>query len=135
MHIIGIQNMAKVFVGFSTVDKKGPPFQMNDIELIKTDIMNQFATKKGERVMLPDFGSIIHDYLMDPLDDYTQSIIVDDVKSVVLSDPRVQLNSDVNVTVLENGIRISVELIFLPSMTPDLLVATFTQDITTKDSF
>lgn len=135
MHIIGIQNMAKVFVGFSTVDKKGPPFQMNDIELIKTDIMNQFATKKGERVMLPDFGSIIHDYLMDPLDDYTQSIIVDDVKAVVLSDPRVQLNSDVNVTVLENGIRISVELIFLPSMTPDLLVATFTQDITTKDSF
>ena len=127
--------MAKVFVGFSTVGKKGPPFEMNDIELIKTDIMNQFATKKGERVMLPDFGSIIHDYLMDPLDEYTQDIIVDDVKNVVLSDPRVTLNSDVSVTSLQNGIRISVELIFQPSMTPDILVATFTQDISTTDSF
>lgn len=122
--------MAKVFIGFSTVGKVRPPYQVNDIDLVKVDLMNHFYTRKGERVMLPEFGSIIHDYVMDPLDEYTVGIVVDDVKNVIGSDPRVQLNSDDDIKVIQlhNGIRIEVLLTFLPYQTPERLIAIFTQE-------
>ena len=56
--------MATVFKGFSTVDKIRAPYSLTDIELVKRDLLNEFYTKKGERVMRPNLGCIVHDLLL-----------------------------------------------------------------------
>ena len=52
-------SMATIFKGFSTVDKIRAPYSLFDQELIKRDLLNEFHTRKGERLMKPNFGSII----------------------------------------------------------------------------
>ena len=42
-------------------------------------------TAKGERVMMPEFGSIIWDYLYEPLDETNKQIIEADAKEIRLS--------------------------------------------------
>jgi phage baseplate assembly protein W len=43
----------------------------SDLELIKSNLRQLILTKKGERVMLPEFGTNIKEYLMEPLDPFT----------------------------------------------------------------
>ena len=51
--------MATIFRGFSTVDTVKAPFSLSDMELVKRDLLNEFNTRKGERVMRPNFGCIV----------------------------------------------------------------------------
>jgi len=53
--------MATIFKGFSTVNKVKAPYTLTDMALVKQDLLNEFNTRKGERVMRPNFGSIIWD--------------------------------------------------------------------------
>lgn len=101
------------FVGFSTVGKKKPPFKVIDTDLIKRDLLNHFNTRKGERVMLPNFGTTIHDLIMDPLDEYTKSVVVDEARAVIDADPRVRLLNNILVTERDYGIRLEIELQFI----------------------
>jgi len=117
-----------VYIGFSTVDAKAPPYTTTDIELVKHDLLNHFNTKVGERVMLPNFGSIIHDMLYEPLDINSKEIIYEDVRRVINSEPRVQLISDPVLSERDNGIRIEVELNFIPQDTADHLVIDFERE-------
>lgn len=79
------------FIGFSTDNKKKPPYTLTDLDLVKQDLLNHFLTRKGERVMRPNFGSIIHDILMEPFDNLTKQDIEDECKEIVDNDPRVDL--------------------------------------------
>ena len=78
------------YKGFSTVAGVKSN-QLYDLDLIKQDLINHFYTRKGERVMEPDFGSVIWDMLYEPLDETNKEIIVDDCKNIIISDPRVDL--------------------------------------------
>lgn len=120
--------MAKVYIGFSTVNKINPPFSLTDIALVKQDLLNNFSTRRGERPMRPTYGSVIHDLLLDPLDDITEAAIIEDVRQIIASEPRVQLNSEIRVTAIDNAFRVEVELMFLPYFTPDQLVVVFEQE-------
>ena len=42
------------FVGFNTVDQLRPPYSLTNIELVKQDINNQFATPVGSRLNVTD---------------------------------------------------------------------------------
>ena len=55
------------FIGFNTIDNPQPPFTLTDINLVKRDILNHLETNLGERVMLPTYGSRIHQLLMEDL--------------------------------------------------------------------
>lgn len=107
--------MAKreTYVGFSTVGTEGPPFTLTDIDLVKQDLLNTFNTRRGERVMRPNYGTVIFDLLMDPFDEETTEAIRDDVMSIIESEPRVSL-VDMNMVELEKTIRIEVILNFTP---------------------
>jgi len=85
--------MATLFKGFSTVDKNRAPYTLTDTNLIKRDLLNHFYTKRGERVMRPNFGSIIWDMLMEPETPTLQEDIKDDIKRIVDLDPRVELEN------------------------------------------
>jgi phage baseplate assembly protein W len=104
----------KLFIGFSTQEIEGRRgWSVSDIDLIKRDLLNHFYTRKGERRMLPTFGTIIWDMLFEPFTDNVRSQIITDVKRVVQSDSRVSLQ-DVNVTTSAHGITIAIELKYIP---------------------
>lgn len=116
------------FKGFSTLDRVKAPFTLTDHELIKRDLLNEFYTKKGERVMRPNFGSIIWDLLMDPNDDKLVSAVTEDIKRIVDKDTRVE---HVNTTVYlsDHAISADVELRYLPFNNVESLYLIFEKQI------
>lgn len=103
-----------VFVGFSTNEMEGNRgWSVTDVQLIKRDLLNHFYTRRGERVMMPTYGTIIWDLLFEPFTDSVQQQIIDDVTRVVNSDPRVSLQN-VNATASAYGITVAIELKYVP---------------------
>ena len=100
------------YKGFSTVAGVKSN-QLYDIDLIKQDLTNHFYTRKGERVMNPNFGSIVWDMLYEPLDAANKDEIVEDCKVIIAKDPRVELQ-DLNVMEYESGLRINIGINILP---------------------
>ena len=49
--------------GFNTVGTTFGSVQLSDIELVKRDLLNHFAIRKGEKLQNPGYGSSIHDVL------------------------------------------------------------------------
>lgn len=112
------------FVGFNTVGQPAPPYNLNNIELIKRDIENTFATPLGSRVMLPNFGTRIYNYLFDPFDEYTKNAIIADAVNVIQSEPRVELVS-VDAFQEDQALNVVMVLLFKPESITDNLFVTF----------
>lgn len=86
--------MSQIFYkGFSTAsfesDKKS--FSVVNKEIVKRDILNHIFTQKGERVMMPKFGTRIPSLAFEPIDTITMDIIKEDLTEVIKYDPRVSL--------------------------------------------
>ncbi len=65
--------------------------RLNNIELVKRDLLNHIWTTKGERVMMPSFGTRIPLLTFEPNDDRTRRIVEEDLTDVFNYDPRVTL--------------------------------------------
>lgn len=105
---------SRLFIGFSTQEMQGKRgWSVTDIDLIKRDLLNEFLTRKGERVMLPTFGTIIWDLLFEPFTDSTKGAIINDVTRIVGHDPRVRLQN-VTVSTSVHGILVGIELKYVP---------------------
>lgn len=112
------------FIGFNTINQSSPPYTLTNIAIVKQDILNEFATPIGTRVMLPGFGSNIYNYLFDPFDEYTKNLIIEDAVRVIKSDPRVTLvNIDVKQT--DQTLTLSITLLFQPESITDSLFVSF----------
>ncbi len=103
---------AKVYRGFSSNNPNARNGVLYDADIIKQDIYNHFMTARGERVMMPKFGSIIWDYLYEPLDETTKSIVEQDARDIVSQDPRVNLEA-VDVIGFEHGIQLNLTLLLI----------------------
>ena len=103
----------KMYKGFSTVSPNIENFALYDFQLIQQDILNHFHVRQGERLMNPEFGTIIWDLLFEPLTDDLKDLIVQNVNEIVNYDPRVQAQNPV-ITQYENGIQIECVLTYLP---------------------
>jgi phage baseplate assembly protein W len=127
MNTINI-GMAAIFKGFSTVNKVRASYSLTDIDLVKRDLLNEFYTRKGERLMLPEFGSIIWDMLMNPEDQFTEQEIRDDIERIIAKDPRVKLN---NITLYDTDhtLRAEISLTYLVLNSSDILYVEFTREI------
>jgi phage baseplate assembly protein W len=103
--------MATIYRGFSTVGRS-KKFRLTDFELVKQDIINHFHIRKGEKLMNPNFGTIIWNVLYEPLTEDLKSVIVSDIKSIAAYDPRVSFDNII-ITEFEYGIQIELELRYL----------------------
>ena len=65
-----------------------------------------FSTKKGERLMNPEFGTIIWNLIFDPLTDVLKQDIVDDIDRILANDPRI---SPIQVRVIEKDYGLLIE--------------------------
>lgn len=85
--------MAKgLYRGYSSYEyQANKTFSITDLELVKLDLLNHIFTRRGERVMMPTFGTRIPDLVFEPLDGITMDIIEEDLRAVFNFDPRVKL--------------------------------------------
>jgi phage baseplate assembly protein W len=97
------------YKGFSTINNNFGSAKLTDNDLIKRDLLNHFAIRKGEKLMNGDFGTSVRDLIMDPLTEETKSTIVQEINAVIDNDPRVSPEGIV-VDEYENGIQIELLL-------------------------
>lgn len=116
------------FKGFSTINQTWGNFKLYDIELAKRDLLNEFYTRKGERLMSPAFGSIVWDLLFDPMTPETVQLITEDCQRIITKDPRLELR-DVYVQEEDHSITVTILLNYVPTATVTELVAVFNRDI------
>jgi phage baseplate assembly protein W len=79
---------SQIYIGYSTVNTTVTGSKLYDFDLIKQNLLNQFNTRKGEKLMDPEFGTVIWDILHDPFTDSVKSVISDDIDRILTSDPR-----------------------------------------------
>ena len=78
-----------IYKGFSS-SKSAQNFKVYDFECVRQDLLNQFNTRKGERVMDPEFGTIIWDAIFEPLTESTKNAIVEDIRGILSKEPRIE---------------------------------------------
>lgn len=111
--------MANMYRGFSTVGRN-KKFRLTDFELVKQDLINHFYIRKGEKLMKPNFGTIIWNVLHEPLTEDLKSVIVTDINAIASYDPRLSVDN-VIVTEYDRGIQIELELRYLQTNQSGLL--------------
>ena len=104
---------SRIYRGFASNNPNARNGVLYDADIIKQDIYNHFMTARGERVMMPEFGSVIWDYLYEPLDEQTKEIVLEDAKEIVGQDPRVEL-LEADISGFESGVIINLKLNILP---------------------
>ena len=81
--------VAATYKGFSTVGNIFGNSKITDTELIKRDLLNHFAIRKGEKLMNGNFGSSLADLIMEPLTAQTKNMVVSEINTIVATDPRI----------------------------------------------
>jgi len=116
----------KMYKGFSTVNTNTENYNLYDFELIKQDLFNHFYTRQGERLMQPNFGTVIWDLLFEPLTPEIKEVILQNVNTIINYDPRIKAEN-VIVTGYDQGIQIQCTLTFLAYNIQQTMQLTFDQ--------
>ena len=118
---------SQFYRGFSTVDESTSNVKLYDFDLIKQDILNQFNTRKGERVMFPNEGTIIWDLIFEPLTADVKQLIADDIDRIVNSDPRV-VPTLINIVEQDYGFLLELTLTYKGSDVSEDMILNFNRD-------
>lgn len=115
--------MATTYKGFST-QAGSTNFRLTDFNLIKQDILNHFNIRKGEKLMRPNFGTIIWNVLHEPFTEDLKSVITQDVQAIAAYDPRVSFDNII-ITEYDQGIQIELQLRYVTTNQTDLMLLNF----------
>lgn len=116
----------RTYRGFSTISADSESYTLFDLALIKQDIINHFHIRQGERLMNPEFGTIIWDLLFEPLTEELKAIIIQNVETIINYDPRVRAEN-VIVTTYDSGLQIECTLTYMPYNISETLQFKFDQ--------
>lgn len=117
------QSSGYSYKGFSTISGS-KKFILNDIMLVKQDIVNHFHIRQGEKLENPEFGCIIWDLLFDQLTDNLRDLIAQNVTDIINYDPRVSVQA-VEVSQSEHGIIVDCTLTYMPYNISESLTFSF----------
>jgi phage baseplate assembly protein W len=112
-----------MYRGFST-QAGNRNFRLTDFVLIKQDILNHFNIRKGEKLMNPNFGTIIWNVLHEPFTEDLKSVITQDVKAIASYDPRVSFDNII-ITEYDQGIQIELQLRYIPTNQTKVMLMNF----------
>lgn len=119
----------RYFVGFSTQNStKTGVSTLYDIDLINADLMAAFQTRVGERVMRPDYGCKLWNYLMEPSSQYLAELIILEATRICELDTRCSV-MNVQIAEADQGFRIEVLLAYQPWN----VIGTFTASFQKED--
>ena len=115
---------SQFYRGFSTVDNSTTNVKLYDYELVKQDLLNQFNTRKGERVMDPEFGSVIWDLIYEPLTPDVKQQISADIDRILASDPRITPTM-VDIIQQDYGFYLEITLVYTGTDYSDGMILNF----------
>ena len=67
--------------------------RVKEYDAICASIINILSTKKGDRVLSPNFGSKVHNFLFAELTEENGKLLVEEITSAISQEPRVELNN------------------------------------------
>lgn len=101
-----------LYKGFSTLGGEFTSTKLTDHDLIKRDLLNHFAIRKGEKVGSPGFGSGVLDLVFEPLTEEVKGLLLEEIQAVINNDPRVALQ-ELLIDEYESGIQAQVSLLYV----------------------
>jgi phage baseplate assembly protein W len=123
--------MAITYKGFNTLGKNfSNSYTLTGFDIAKQDLINHFNIRKGEKLQLPDFGSVVWDMVYEPLNETTIETIRQDIQDVIAYDPRIEAENIV-VKQYEHGLLIELNLKFIPDQIIENLLIDFNTQTTT----
>jgi len=104
-----------LYKGYSSFEfQRRKAYKIRDLENVKLDLLNHIFTKKGERVMMPNFGTSIPEMAFEPLDTETVSTVEEEVVGVINYDPRVELiKIDVRPEYERNSLYVNAQVLYI----------------------
>jgi phage baseplate assembly protein W len=121
--------LTRYFIGFSTQNSLSTGVRtLYDIDLINVDLANAFNTRVGERVMRPDYGCKLWDYLMEPMTPMLNDLVIQEAIRICSLDSRLVMQN-VQIFSVEQGFSIQITLQYLPW----LVIAVFTANFESAD--
>jgi len=104
-----------LYKGYSSFEfQRRKTYKIRDLENVKLDLLNHIFTKKGERVMMPNFGTSIPEMAFEPLDTETVSTVEEEVVGVINYDPRVELiKIDVRPEYERNSLYVNAQVLYI----------------------
>ena len=116
--------MTTIYKGYSTVDNYLGSPRLTDFDLVKRDLLNHFNIRKGEKLMRPNFGTIIWNVLHEPFTEDLKSVITQDVKAIASYDPRVSFDNII-ITEFDQGLQIELQLRYVLSNQTNVMLLNF----------
>lgn len=117
------------YYGFSTVGRQ-KKFAVTDFDLAKQDLINNLNIRKGEKLMLPNFGTIIWGLLFEPLTPEIKAAIMNDISTIIAYDPRIATDK-ITISEFNYGIQILLELRYVPTNQTETLELKFDKNLLT----
>jgi len=117
-----------IYNGFSTYNRIRK-FKISDFELAKQDLFNHFHIRRGEKLMNPNFGTIIWDVIFEPFTETVKDAITEDIKRIAAYDPRIGIQNII-ITEFTDGVKIELVLTYIPSNQIDRMSLQFERDQT-----
>ena len=119
---------SQFYKGFSTANDKSMTTKIYDFELIKQDILNMFQTRQGERVMNPEFGTVIWSLIYEPFTADVKQLISEDATRIFNYDPRVT-PTQIQITEQEYGMVIEATLFYKQENMTDVMRLAFDKEV------
>ena len=115
-----------LYKGYSSISSQFTGVRVEDIELVKRDLLNHFGIRRGEKLMNPTFGTSIHDLIMEPLTEETKNLLLEESQQVIDHDPMV----DVQELIVDelpqgNGIGAQVSLLYVQQNQTETMLIKF----------
>lgn len=118
---------SQFYKGFSSVYSDSYSNKVYDYDLIKQDLLNQLHTRLGERVMNPEYGTIVWDLIFDPFTDAVKQAIADDITRILNSDPRA-VPTNILITEAETGMIIDATLLYIQTNQSEQMMIDFNKE-------
>jgi phage baseplate assembly protein W len=112
-----------LYSGLSTVNGVQ---NLYNIDLVNQDLLNNINTRKGERLMQPEYGSIVWDLLFELKSPSIISQIQADLTNIINAEPRVSLQQ-MEIAEQENGYVAFITLYYVNFKTTAQLQVDFNQ--------
>ena len=113
-----------LYKGFSTLGGEFVSTKLVDRDLIKRDLLNHFAIRKGEKVGNPSFGSGVLNLVFEPLTEEVKTLLLEEIQTVITNDPRVALQ-ELMVDEYESGIQAQVSLLYVQDNQVETMIINF----------
>lgn len=113
-----------LYKGYSTKQPANHKVSLTDADLIKQDLINHFNIRRGEKLMNPDFGTIVWDSLFEPMTEQLRNQIIEDVTRIANNDPRLKVDS-ILVDQFDNGLILELRLLYANTNEVENLRLTF----------